>query len=84
MKIVAKSVKGHEFLYSARSAHKVSERSAEYICSELNRVQYNLKDGEVWFIHDIDQYDSAYDYATEQAFTTRKGGVFRRASGWLM
>lgn len=76
MKIVAKSVKGHEFMYSAKSAHKVSERSANLICKALNSANYDLKDGETWFVHDVNQYDSAYDYASYQAFTRRNGKLY--------
>ena len=75
MKIVAKSVKGHEFLYNAPSAHKVSERSAKLICKALNEIGYKLKEGEVWHIHEVDEYDGAYEYATFQSFVRRNGGL---------
>ena len=76
MKIVAKSVKGPEFMYNGKSAHKVSEASAKYICDILNEYKYKLNENEVWFIHDVDKYDTvAYDYAQFQSFTVRKGIV---------
>ena len=75
MKVIAKSVKGHEFLYNAKSARKVSERSAEKILKVLNDVRWDLKDNEVWHIHDVDKYDTAFDYAQFQSFKIRKGVV---------
>ncbi len=79
MKIVAKSIKGKEFMYSAKSAHKVSERSANLICKLLNDINYHLNEGETWFIHDVDKYDTAYEYASFQAFTRRNGKLFDQA-----
>ena len=75
IKIVAKSAKGHEFMYNAKSAHKVSEASTKYICDILNEYKYKLNDDEVWFIHDVDKYDMAYEYAEFQRFTVRNGIV---------
>ena len=76
MKVVAISVKGQEFFYSASSAHKVSERSADTICRILNKVGYMLNsEDKVWHIHTVDQYDMAYQYAEYQHFTIRNGRV---------
>jgi len=77
MKVVAKSVKGKEFFYNAESAHKVSDRSAWKIASALNNVHYDLKEGEVWHVHDVDEYDKAYLYGMAQAFVRRNGGLVR-------
>jgi len=82
MKIVAKSIKGQEFLYNAKSAHRVSERSANLICKALNEAKYNLKEGEVWHVHDIDRYDTAYQYVDYQAFTRRNGKLYETAYNW--
>lgn len=75
MKVIAISQKGHEFLYSARSAHKVSERSAKTICDICNQMKYQLKEDQTWFIHDVDHYDDAYMYGLLQEFRIRKGIV---------
>ncbi|MBO5967278.1 MAG: hypothetical protein J6S14_02135 [Clostridia bacterium] len=75
MLIVARSVKGHEYSYNALSAHSVSKRSADYICSVLNHYQYQLGENQVWHIHEVDQYDNAFDYARYQVFRVRKGIV---------
>lgn len=80
MKIIAKSVKGHEYAYSAKSAHKVSNASANYICKVLNDYNFKLNDGEVWFIHEVGAYDTAYEYAQYQQFTVRNGIVKERVA----
>ena len=78
MKVIAKSIKGREFIYDASSARKVSERSAEKILKVVNDMRWHLKDNEVWHIHDVDSYDNAYYYAQNQAFTIRNGVVTAR------
>lgn len=78
MLVLAKSVKGKEFLYRADSAHKVSASSADYICKVLNERKFKLEDGSVWFKHAVDEYDTAYQYAEFQSFTNRKGIVSER------
>lgn len=78
MKVIAKSVKDHEYLYSAQSARKVSARSAEKILKVLNEMKWNLKENEVWHIHEVDQYDNAYYFAQYQSFTIRNGIVTAR------
>lgn len=77
MKIIAKAIKGQEFLYNARSARKVSARSADKICAIVNEHKFLLgsADNEVWHVYDVDQYDQAYDYAQYQTFTIRNGIV---------
>ena len=77
MFVVAKSVKGHEYMYSAKTAHKVSKASANYICKVLNEYNFNLKEGEVWHVHEVGTLDNAYDFAQIQKFTNRKGIVKR-------
>lgn len=79
MKVLAKAIKGQEFFYSARSARKVSERSAKVILDIVNEYRFQLKENEVWHIYDVDQYDAAYDYAQFQSFTIRNGVVTARA-----
>lgn len=75
MLVIAKSVKGKEFLYKANTARKVSARSANTILSVLNEMKWRLSDDEVWHIHEVDEYDNAYWYAQRQAFTIRNGVV---------
>ena len=78
MKIVAKSTKGQEFLYSVRSAHEVPKTSAEIICNALNDAHYDLAENEVWHIHDVDRFDRAYEYAVTQRFERRNGKICQR------
>lgn len=77
MKIVAITKKGIEYVYSARTAHFVSERSANKICEVLNEYRFKIKGDEIWYVYDVDQYDMAYDYAMMQKFSVRKGIVKR-------
>lgn len=77
MLCIARSIKGQEYLYNARSAHKVSKASAQTIADALNEHGYGLKDGETWYIHEIDQYCTAYDYAMSQGFRVYKGSIRR-------
>ena len=78
MTVIAKSMKGREFLYKADTARKVSKRSAETILKVLNEMRWRLNDDEVWHIHEVDEYDKAYYYAERQAFTIRNGVVTAR------
>lgn len=75
MLILAKSCKGREFIYSPASARRVSARSAETIAHIVNGCGYQLKDGQVWHVHNVDQYDTAYEYAMCQQFRIRNGVV---------
>ena len=75
MFILAKSEKGKEFFYNAKSARKVSKASAKTICDALNKIGWNLKENEVWHIHEVDKYDIAYEYGMFQSFTIRNGVI---------
>lgn len=77
MIILAKSAIGHEFMYSASSAHEVSKKSATLIRDALNENKWNLKPNEIWHIHEVDIYDTAYVFAQAQKFIIRKGVVKR-------
>lgn len=79
MYCIAKSVKGAEYMYNASSAHKVSKASAQKIADALNNAKWNIKDNEVWHVHEIDRYDRAYDYAEWQEFRVYKGSIRRYA-----
>lgn len=75
MKVLAISCEGKEYMYIASSARKVSEKSSGYIKKVVNENRYLLKPGQVWYVHYVDEYDRAYDYATCQSFRVRKGIV---------
>lgn len=74
MKIVAKSVRGKEFLYSARSAHQVKGLTAEKMAEFLNAQKHDLKADEVWHVHEVGPYDNAYGYAETQIFEKKRNG----------
>jgi len=82
MIILAKALKGQEYLYNAKSAHRVSIAAAETIKDVLNATSYHLKPGEVWHIFNVDHYDNAFVYASEQAFTRRNGIIKETYTGY--
>ena len=75
MKMLAKAIRGKEFLYSRKSAHAVSDAGADYICRVLNENKYRLKDGEIWHVYDCGWYEMEYTEAGTQKFTRRRGIV---------
>lgn len=75
MLVCAISVEGKEYLYKSSTAHKVAKSSAARICAALNQVRYKLKEGEVWYIHEVYGYDNASIYAENQSFKIYKGGL---------
>lgn len=76
MLVLARSPEGKEFLYSSSSAHSVPKASANKIRDTLNRIRYKLKDGEVWHLHEVGQYDLAYEYGQCQSFRIRTGHIY--------
>lgn len=75
-KMIAKTIAGKEFVYSRNSAHAVAKSSAQKICDALNRTRYNLKDGEIWHVYDMGQYERDYTAAGYQKFAQRKGRLY--------
>ena len=75
MLILAKSIKGAEFMYDGLSAHKVSKKSAHIIMDALNEHGYHLKENQTWYLHNVDAYDNAYYIAESQKFTIYKGTI---------
>lgn len=63
-KFIAIAAKGHEFLFSKRNMIAVPTRSAQQIADALNRVNYKLKEGQIWWVFDNDSYYN--DYITEE------------------
>lgn len=78
MTILAQSVKGNEYFYNPETAHKVNKTKATLIADLLNHVNFRLLPGHIWFIHEVDGYDSAYEFAHRQAFTLGKRGLVER------
>lgn len=74
MTVVARAVKGKEFLYYARSAHQVKGLCAEKMCAFLNKQEYDLNEGEVWHVYEVGPYDNAYAYAETQIFEKNRNG----------
>lgn len=78
MIIVARAVRGKEFLYSAASAHRVAEKNAQTIADALNKAQYGITPEQVWHVFDVGMYDNAYAYGEMQGFQMRKDGTIRK------
>lgn len=78
MKIIAIAVKGKEFLYNSRTAHKVAQNKAQVVCDALNKVGYALDDNSVWHVYDVSAYDDAFYYAETQRFSCGKSGTIKR------
>lgn len=74
MTIIARTLKGHEYLYSIGSAHAVTKSKAEQIKNMLNAYQYGITPEQAWHIYDVNEFDKAYDYAMFQRFTLHKDG----------
>ena len=76
MIVLAKSLAGQEFLYSAKSAHAVPKTSARKIMDALNKARYDLAEGQVWHLHEVGEYDDAEWYGERQRFSIRKGVIY--------
>ena len=77
MTVVARSVKGKEFLYSASSAHRVAPKEAQIMADALNRAEYGITPDQVWFVHDVGPCDNAYAYGKMQGFRMLKSGTIK-------
>lgn len=55
--VIAKSIKGQEYLYSQRDIYLVSKASAKLAAETLNKNNWNLKDNQTWFIHELSEYE---------------------------
>lgn len=78
MLILAKSIKGQEFIYNPKTAHKVPKKSAEYIRDILNAYNHGLQKGETWYLHNVYSCDNAYYYAETQEFRQYQGRIRER------
>ena len=65
MFIVAKTIKGKEFIYSNNFSILCKNKDqAEKLASHLNKnnetasEKFKLKENEIWYVYEIDKYDS--------------------------
>ena len=78
MTILAQAILGQEYMYNPRTAHEVPKSSADKIAHFLNKHKFELADGRVWHVFNIDQYDLvAYDQASTQRFKIGRGRILR-------
>lgn len=82
MVVVAIAVKGHEYLYSAKTAHKVNAKKAGKIAELLNAAAFKIDAGHIWHTFEIDDYDAGFVWASEQEFRLGKRGLIRRGYAW--
>ena len=60
MKMLCKSIKGHEFMFTYRDSILVSDKQAGALCELLNQQKYKgLKENECYHVHEL-MYDSDY------------------------
>ena len=78
MTVVARAVKGKEFLYSASSAHRVATNKAQKIADALNKVEWGITPDQTWHVYDVGMYDNAHAYGEMQGFQMRKDGTIRK------
>ncbi len=79
MKVLAITNNGTEFVYMPRSAHKVAQNKIDFVLDVLNKHRFMLtSDTQKWYAYEIDEYDSAYDYAQYQRFSVSKSGQVKR------
>ena len=76
MKILAKSIKGKEFIYDASTAGRVSARNAQKVCDIVNNYKSILgcSEDEVYHVYDVYECDNAYYYAMNRRFILHKDG----------
>ena len=75
-KIIAKTIKGSEYLYSRISCYAVSAAKAEIICKALNDNRYKLtNDTEIWKVYNISEFDIRYTNAVCQKLILRQGKI---------
>lgn len=78
MLVIAKSVAGHEYIYNAATAHKVPRGKEQEVKHILNTCRFDLNPGQEWFLHDVGEYDTAYEYAQFQRFCFRKNQLIEK------
>ena len=72
-KLIAKTIKGKEFMHSRSHAY-FADKDADKICKMLNDTEYQLKDGERWYVYD---YDFTQTWYVEQVITLTKAGKIK-------
>ena len=74
-KIIAKTRIGQEYIYSKKKQYAVADAKAAAVCETLNRIGWNLKDGEAWRVYEIGEWELKYIAAGYQRFIAGKNGI---------
>ena len=69
---IAISAKGSEFLYRKSTAVAVPTKSAQAIAEALNKINYKLKPGEVWHVHENDWITNDYIQTEIRSYSPNK------------
>lgn len=83
MIVVAIAVKGHEYLYSAKTAHKVNAKKAGKIAELLNAAAFKIDAGHIWHTFEIDDYDAGDKQPLKDLHICTQEAVCR-IGGWEM
>ena len=76
MKLIAKTFKGKEYIYSKIDSYFVSDASSDKICKILNDNNYQLKENEIWHVYEHDHWTQ--DMFVQKKMWLRKGMVKAR------
>ena len=77
MYIIAKTIKGREFMYIKSTAHRITAGDPEKICEILNAYNYKLKAGEIWHSYQIAPYEAEISPAFYQVFRLNRSGTLK-------
>ena len=60
MKLIAKTRIGTEYVHSKINAYFAPDTSAQKMADLLNKNNYDLKPGEIWYVYDQDYMQQFY------------------------
>ncbi len=72
-KFVAITVEGSEFLYSRGFMIAVPTSTAQLICDALNKVRYELKPNQKWWVYDNDDVSDDWIEYEIRRFSKKAG-----------
>ena len=69
--LIAKTIIGKEYMHSRTHAY-VADKDADRICEVLNKIKYQLKENECWYVYD---YGYAPSYVEQVISLTKAGKI---------
>ena len=76
-KFIAISPKGKEFAFSRAIMIAVPTSSAQRIADDLTRNKYQIKEGQIWAVHDNDWYYDSDIYGEIKRYNPRRLKLYR-------